>query len=62
MVCQGCRYYRPLTPAAGECRRSPPLLVLGEAAWLTIPADSPGCGEFVGTGQQRPGGEPDAPP
>ena len=60
MVCQGCRYYRPLTPAAGQCRRFPPLVVLGQAAWPAVLSDESGCGEFVGIAQRQPG-DSDAP-
>ena len=60
VICSGCRYYRPLTPAAGQCRRGPPVVVLGQAGWVTVDADEAGCGEFVGV--QRQPGEPDAPP
>ena len=62
MVCAGCRFYRPLTPAAGECRRNPPLVVLGVAGWVTVGADEAGCGEFVGIAPPRPGDVQDAPP
>ena len=61
MVCAGCRSYKPLSPDAGQCRRFPPLLVLGEAAWLVVASDELGCGEFIGV-QQRPGDEPEPPP
>ena len=61
MVCAGCRFYRPLTPAAGECRRNPPLVVLGQAGWVTVGADEAGCGEFIGVAP-RPGDNQDAPP
>ena len=61
VICAGCRFYRPLTPAAGECRRNPPLVVLGQAAWVTVGADEAGCGEFVGIAPRQPG-ESDAPP
>ena len=60
MVCAGCRFYRPLTPAAGQCRRFPPLLVLGEPAWIVVASGEAGCGEFVGI--QRPADDQDAPP
>ena len=60
MVCAGCKFYRPLTPAAGECRRGPPIVVLGVAGWVTVGADELGCGEFVGI--QRPGDGPEPPP
>ena len=59
MVCQGCKFYRPVTNDAGQCRRGPPVVVLGEPSWLTVAADEPGCGEFVGV--QRPNDQ-DTPP
>ena len=60
VVCQGCRFYRPLNPDAGECRRGPPLVVLGVAGWIVVGADEAGCGEFIGV-QQRPGDGPEPP-
>ena len=61
MICQGCKFYRPLNPDAGECRRGPPIVVLGQAGWVTVGADEAGCGEFIGT-QQRPDNDQNAPP
>ena len=61
MVCSGCRSYRPLTPGAGQCRRFPPLLVLGEPAWIVVASGEGGCGEFIGVAP-RPGDNQDAPP
>ena len=60
MVCAGCRSYKPITLESGQCRRFPPLLVLGEAAWIVVASGEAGCGEFVGV-QQRPDADPDAP-
>ena len=61
VVCAGCKFYRPLSPDAGQCRRFPPIVVLGQAGWVTVGADELGCGEFVGN-QQRPADGQDAPP
>ena len=61
MVCAGCRFYRPLNDGASECRRGPPVVILDQPGWLTVAADSPGCGEFIGVAP-RPGDNPDAPP
>ena len=61
VVCAGCKFFRPLSPAAGECRRGPPLVVLGVAGWIVVGADELGCGEFIGV-QQRLGDNPGAPP
>ena len=60
VICSGCRFYRPLTPAAGECRRGPPIVVLGVAGWIVVGADEAGCGEFLG--RQRPDNDQNTPP
>ena len=61
VVCAGCRFYRSLTPTAGECRRFPPLAVLGEAGWIVVGADERGCGEFIGIAP-RQADDPEPPP
>lgn len=58
MVCQGCRFYRPVNSAAGECRRNPPLVVLGEAAWIVVEGNEGGCGEFIGVAPRQADPEP----
>ena len=61
VVCAGCKFYRPLSPDAGQCRRWPPLLILDQSAWPAVLSDEAGCGEFIGT-QQRPDNDQNAPP
>ena len=61
VVCAGCKFYRPVNESAGECRRGPPIVVLGQAGWVTVGADEAGCGEFIGN-QQRPDNDQNTPP
>ena len=61
VICSGCRFYRPLSPDAEQCRRFPPIVVLGQAGWIVVGADELGCGEFIGN-QQRPDNDQNTPP